>query len=213
MAIATIFGTIFDSDILDYLPFLAVSLVLWTFIVGVLNDATGAFPQSERIMKQVWIPVSLPVIRIFARHTIIFFHNLVVAGIVLLVMGKNPGLMVFMAIPGLVISGSALLFLSGVIAIIGARFRDLGPIVSSVLMVSFYVTPIIWMPDALPEQVRNLVVIWNPFFHLMEIFRGPLLGTLPPLVTWVGALAILLISAILARIVFRRFSARVVYWL
>jgi ABC-type polysaccharide/polyol phosphate export permease len=212
-AIATVFGSLFRFNLFEYLPHLAISLVLWNLIVGVANDAAGAFQQSERIMRQVWIPSYLPIARSFSKQLIVLAHNLVVVLLVIAIMGVHPGAGVWLAIPAFLVLGVALFSISVVLALIGAKFRDLGPIVASALMVGFYATPVIWMPSALPENLRTLIVTWNPLFHLMEIFRGPLLGNPPLTGAWLGALLTMGVASALAYATYSHFAYRVVYWL
>ena len=57
-----------------------------------------------------------------------------------------------------------------------ARFRDIQPIVNSVMQIAFFMTPVIWKPEQLgPSGIRKLAL--NPFFDLLEIVRGPILGS------------------------------------
>ncbi len=58
-----------------------------------------------------------------------------------------------------------------------ARFRDIGPIVASIMQIAFFLTPVIWQPEQLGEHAVYLPL--NPFFTLIEIVRAPLLGTTP----------------------------------
>ena len=115
-----------------------------------------------------------------------------------------------LAVPGL-----ALLLLNGIwaallLGVISARFRDVPPIVASIVRILFFVTPIIWMPGLMPE--RALVLDFNPFFHMVEVVRAPLLGTLPGLVSWLAVLGITLGGWIVAFEFFRRYRWRIAYW-
>ena len=57
-----------------------------------------------------------------------------------------------------------------------ARFRDIQPIVNSVMQIGFFMTPVIWKPDQLGAAgIAKLPL--NPFFDLLEIVRGPILGS------------------------------------
>ncbi|MCL4630625.1 ABC transporter permease [Burkholderia multivorans] len=58
-----------------------------------------------------------------------------------------------------------------VVALLSARFRDLPQIVSALLQVAFYVTPIIFRPNALNRF--SFIVEWNPLAYLINIVREP----------------------------------------
>jgi lipopolysaccharide transport system permease protein len=94
-----------------------------------------------------------------------------------------------------------------------ARFRDIPQIVSNLLQVSFYLTPIIWMPELLPERASKMLLDVNPFFHLIEIVRAPLLGATPSLLNWLVALALAMAGWIGGLVFFGRFRSRIAYWL
>ena len=55
------------------------------------------------------------------------------------------------------------------------------------MQVVFYLTPIMWLPNLLPERAGMYMLTFNPFFHLIEIVRAPLLGQLPSTQNWLAA--------------------------
>jgi lipopolysaccharide transport system permease protein len=42
-----VFGVLFDMELRDYLPYLAVGLVTWNFLSTALNEACNVFVHSE----------------------------------------------------------------------------------------------------------------------------------------------------------------------
>jgi len=96
---------------------------------------------------------------------------------------------------------------------IGARFRDIPPIVGSIVQIAFYLTPVMWNPVMLSHRgLSTIFVNWNPFYALLEIMRGPLLGQpLEPRI-WGVALVYSVVLIILAGIVFMRARPRIAYW-
>jgi ABC-type polysaccharide/polyol phosphate export permease len=99
---------------------------------------------------------------------------------------------------------------SVLLGLLTARFRDIPPIVTSLVQVLFFASPILWKPEQVPA--RALFVDSNPFFHLLNIVRQPLLGELPPLSSWVFSLVLAAVSLLLAALLFVRFRRRVAYW-
>jgi ABC-2 type transport system permease protein/lipopolysaccharide transport system permease protein len=92
-----------------------------------------------------------------------------------------------------------------------ARFRDIPRIVASLAQIVFLITPIIWTPDALGPRAYLAYV--NPFFHLIEIVRAPLLGLLPSAQTVVVTLAITAINLLATALFFIRYRSRIAYWI
>jgi ABC-type polysaccharide/polyol phosphate export permease len=66
-------------------------------------------------------------------------------------------------------------WISLLVAIISARFRDIPQIVQSITQAAAIMTPVFWLPDRIPEKY-HLILDLNPFYHLLEAVRAPLLG-------------------------------------
>ena len=52
----------------------------------------------------------------------------------------------------------------------------------------------------------------NPFFHLIEMVRAPLLGHLPPLMSYAAVALITVVNLLVASMFFVRFRSRIAYW-
>jgi ABC-type polysaccharide/polyol phosphate export permease len=75
-----------------------------------------------------------------------------------------------------------LLFVLGLtylMAVIGTYVPDMGEILRPVIRGMFFITPILWPPDRLPENLR-WIQDYNPLAYLVDAYRGMILeGTLP----------------------------------
>ena len=208
-----IFGTIFRSPLYEFLPFLSAGLIIWGFISSTLTDASYVFSASEAIIKQLPLPLFTHVIRMVARNFNIFLHNLIIFPIVLLCVQRPLTVQSLLFFPGLVVLLLNLLWASLAIGIVCARFRDLTQILISVLQIFFYLTPIIWMPSALPARTNLMLLDPNPFFHFMEILRAPLLGYAPTTLNWIVTSSITIGGWVFSIWLFNRFRSRIAYWL
>jgi lipopolysaccharide transport system permease protein len=92
-----------------------------------------------------------------------------------------------------------------------ARFRDIPRIVASLAQIVFLVTPILWTPDMLGDRIY--LAYGNPLFHLIEIVRRPLLGSLPAIETVWVTLFVTAINLIVTVALFSRYRSRIAYWL
>jgi len=195
----------------DYMPFLAVGFILWNFVATAVTEGCTVFIAAEGIVKQVKLPLTLHVCRVLWRNVIVFAHNAVIILLTLLFFGKS------LVWPGVVaLAGFALIILNGlwVVALLGifcARFRDIPPIVASVLQILFFMTPIMWDKSML--GARGWFADINPVFHLIEVMRAPLLGTGIPYVSFAIVLVMGAAGAALTLYAMTRFRARVPYWL
>jgi len=96
------------------------------------------------------------------------------------------------------------------IGMVSARFRDIPQLIGSFVQIVFFVTPIFWTPDLL--KGRTFVLDINPFYHLLEIVRGPLLGTIPSIENYFAVALVTFVNAVIAGAIFIRFRARISYW-
>ena len=210
-ALGLLFSTVFNINLADYIPFLAIGLVTWSLIANMVNEGCSAFINAEGIIKQLKLPLSTHGYRVACRALIIFAHNLLILAIVALLFPARPGWIALLAAPGL-----ALLCLTSVWAcllfgLVSTRFRDVPLITANFMQVAFFLTPVFWMPEALPE--RAAVLQFNPFYHFLDLVRAPLLGQAPGMVSWLVATGITLAGWLVMFIFYCRCRQRIAYWL
>lgn len=209
-ALGFVYAELFGQDITSYLPFLALGLIIWGFISSPILDGCNIFIGSENVIRQVRAPLSVHVFRMIWRNAIIFGHNMVIYIVLLVAFRFWPGAAGALAIPGAVIlclNGVWMCLLSGLLS---ARFRDIPYITGSIVQILFLVTPVLWSA----EQLRNkLIAEINPFYHLVEVVRLPLLGRVPAVETWAVALGITAAGWLVTLAFFIRFRERISYWI
>nr|WP_321986044.1 ABC transporter permease [uncultured Lichenicoccus sp.] len=207
-----IYSRLFGIVMHDYLPFLALSMILWqSFIGGLTADACTVFLDAEQIIRAMRMPFTVQVLRCVTRNLIVLAHNLVVPIGVFAIFRTWPGPAAAWSLPGLVLwiaDGIAACFLLGSIC---ARFRDIPPIVNSIMQIAFYITPIVWKPSQLGTHGWWLPL--NPFDALLEIVRSPLLGVPAGLLIWASALGYSLLLWLAALVIFTRARPRLAFWI
>ncbi|WP_182959038.1 ABC transporter permease [Gluconacetobacter tumulisoli] len=206
-----IYGRLFHIDLRGYLPYLALSMILWQVgISGVLGEACTCFTDAERMIRSVRLPFFLQAMRMMVRNAIVFGHNIVVPLGVFVMFGIWHGADMLMAVPGIalwLVDGLAAALLLGSIC---ARFRDIPPIVASVVQVAFYVTPVMW--SASQMKGRDWWFELNPFYPLLEVVRGPLLGQVPVMRIWAEAGLGSGLLCLAALYVFSRSRSQLAFW-
>jgi ABC-2 type transport system permease protein/lipopolysaccharide transport system permease protein len=209
-ALGVLYGALFQQPLHDYLPYLASGFVVWGLIAGLITDGSKAFIDSEGLIRQLSAPLSIYVYRELWSNLLVFVHNLLVYVVVVLIFQNIPGPVVLLAIPG-----AAMLLLNGawlglLLGLISARFRDVPQILASIVQVMFFMTPILWKAEMLPE--RALLLDGNPLYHLLEIVRAPLLGSLPSADSWLFVTALALSGWAVALLGYTVYRWRIAYW-
>lgn len=210
-ALGFLYSTLFKMELRDYLPFLALSQVLWAFMAATVSDACTGFTEAEPVIRSIRMPFTVFAIRTIIRNVAILAHNIIVIVIVFAIFRRWPGAGALLAIPGLLLWLLNAMALNLMLGAFCARFRDILPIINSVMQIAFFLTPVIWKP----EQLGPLVWIlpFSPFFDLIEIVRAPLLGEGLPVAAWIGALLYSAILFLLAWSFFIRARGRIAFWL
>ncbi len=178
VAIFSIIFTYFvpvDTGPIPYPVFSYVAVVFWTFFSTSLQDMTTSLTLNFGLVTKVYFPREvLPVSSMLAR-----LLDLVVAICVLV------GLMIFLKVP---VSPSHLMFLPLILAIqimlilglglitsaSNVFFRDVQPLLTLVIQLWFYGSPIIYPVSLVPEKWR-MIYFMNPMAGILEAYRSVLL--------------------------------------
>jgi lipopolysaccharide transport system permease protein len=210
-ALGVLYSTLFKINVHDYLPFLALSQVLWGFLAALVSEACTAFTEAEGVIRSVRMPFFVFAIRTLIRNAIALAHNIVVIVVVFAIFSVWPHREAVLAIPGLLVWAVDALALTLLLGGFCARFRDIQPIVNSIMQIAFFMTPVIWKPDQLgPSRIAELAI--NPFFDLLEIVRGPILGSSIATTTWIGAFGYSAVLCAISWAFFVRARGRVTFW-
>lgn len=210
VSLGLLYGTIFDQPLEDYLPYVAAGFVVWNLISQLINDGAVSFINSGHLLSQLPAPLSIYVYRDVWRNFLIFIHNIWIFIITALIFQLSPGWALLAVLPGL-----ALLLLNGIwlgllLGLVSARFRDVPQVIASLVQVGFFLTPIIWKPEMLPD--RALVLELNLFYHLIEIVRAPMLGLIPSASTYLSVFAFTVLGWGVTILFYTVYRWRISYW-
>lgn len=207
-----VYGHLFAVDLSTYLPYIAVSFVAWGVISAVVVESCSALSENDNMLRQIPLPRSLFACRVIARNFIVAAHNVLIIPVVFIWfhVGINANILWLVIGLGLLVINA--FWIGYFLSIICARFRDVPQIVSSIMQVVFFVTPVMYLPAQLAQRGVTALKL-NPFANLLEIIRDPILGAVPSL--WALATCATMAVAGLAVVVpfAGRYAPRVVYWL
>ena len=206
-----IYAKLFHMKLENYLPLLAVGLVFWQFTSGMITEGCGTFYSAQTIIQQVKLPFSLHAYRLVYRNLLILGHNFVIIPIVLIIFPQpivwprllelGPGL-------GLILLDGV--WISILLGMISARFRDVPPIVASIVQVVFFITPIFWSANGLGPH--RWLADYNPIYAAIDVLRAPLLGQPPERHSWLILVLVTLLGCAGTFAFFARFRARITFW-
>lgn len=211
-AFSLLYGKIFNIPWQQHTLHVGVSLIIWAWISQAVSEGCNAILGGESMIRQVPLPISVHVLRTAVRNLIVAGHHAILLPLVFLACSFSPHLQgIPLAMLGVVVIFINTISMAALLGFLGARFRDLAPVVANIMQLMFFLSPILWEASALGEKARLLV--YNPVYVMIEIVRAPLLsGSVSPTL-WLAAGLFTLLNLGLATATFVRFRDRVAYWI
>ncbi|WP_297547324.1 ABC transporter permease [Amycolatopsis sp.] len=235
LGLGLLYSQLLDTSISTFLPYITTGFIVWNFILGCVTEGTETFIANEGLIKHLPAPITIYVFRTVWRQTLMLAHNFLIYLIVVVVFWgaitkhgytisaggtPQPGLSwtALLAIPGFFLLALNAAWLTVVFGIISTRFRDLPQVVSSLINLAFFATPIVWSTDILEKKFANAaswrgyVAELNPLYHYVQVVRAPLIGAEINWHSWVVVGGLTVLGWSLAMVVLRNYRSRVSYW-
>lgn len=215
VAMGILYASLFNLEVAEFLPYVTLGFIVWNLISGAILEGAEVFISNEGLIKQLPTPLSVHVYRLVWRQMILFAHNFVIYIVILFVFPKDLSWADLSFIPGLMLIALNAVWVSLVFGILATRYRDIGPLLSSIVQLLFFMTPIIWTEQSLQGTAnaeRAKIAELNPLYHFLDIVRTPLLGGEQQLYHWVIVLAVTVVGWAVALLAMRNYRSRVAYW-
>ena len=174
LGIGVVYSKLFGITLKDFLPLVALGIVFFGTISGTITEGCDTFVHAAGMLSQTSLPMFTFVWRTVFRNVINLAHHLVIVVAVLIYYDYWRVANVPVAAVGLVFLVLNTAWISMLVAIASARFRDIPQVVISVMQFAMFVTPVFWPVNRLGRH--HIVLDLNPFYHMLEAVRAPLMG-------------------------------------
>lgn len=157
-----------------YAIYLLSGLAAWSLFAEILGRSTTIFIEQASVMKKISFPrLCLPVI---VWGSALTSHVLLIAAIlfVFLFFGHFPGWSILALPLGIVLISAFAFGLGIILGVLNVFVRDIGQVMAIVLQLWFWLTPIVYPLNIVPERLRWLVEM-NPMVPLVRIYQDALL--------------------------------------
>jgi ABC-type polysaccharide/polyol phosphate export permease len=207
---ATVFRLVFAprADVRPYALFLFGGVLLWGFASAALNDAADSFRANGPLLRKTTVaPEVFPAAAVGARlaHLLLALPVLFLALVVAGARGSvRPGwealeFPAVLLLLCLALFGAALAF-----SALAVHFGDVRDIVANLLTLAFFVTPVLYPVEAVPERWRWLLRA-NPFASFFTALHDTLFFFRPVApADWIAMLAVTAASLLVGGAVFER---------
>jgi len=210
LGIGILYSQILKVDSKNFIPFLAISLLVWNFLASTITESTTTFLTGSNVITSTQIPYTSFVLRCLVRNLIVAAHCSIPVLLVFLYFKIPLHLVSLAAIPGLVLMIANMYWVSLIISVVCLRFRDIGQIVIYSTQLALFVTPIIWMPNQI--RVGSPFIRFNPIYHLISLVRGPVFFGVFPVESWIVSIAMLMVGFVVSVVTLVRFRRSLVFW-
>lgn len=180
----------------DYPVYLVIGLVVWRWISTTINSSAKSILRYKSIINQVYLPKSIFPVAFTFTQLFNFLFGLIVIALFLLFFGVKPTWHI-LYLPVLILIQTVFLLAVGLfLGYITVFIRDIDNVLSHIMRLFFYASPIIWEGSRLPEKY-SWAVDYNPIAIIVSSYRDILMYGRTPDLT---ALAIILVASLIVGI-------------
>ena len=203
-----VFTIVFRQNIEDYYVYLIVGMVPWVLFSDSVSAGSGSIVENSYLITKIYFPRAVIPISIVLSK---FVNYLISMAIVFLVIAVGGHGFNYVVLPTLILSTLLLLLFSIGIALILAAadvfMRDVQYMVTVILMLFIWLTPIMYVRDFIDNYWFQLMLDLNPMTYFVELFQDALYWGVAPTVQCIVVSSILALAAtVVGMFVFEKVS-------
>jgi len=165
------FNIFMRFEVENFALFVMAAIFPWTWFSASVTMSANTLTGNVSLIKKVIFPKHFLLLATIIAQLVNFIFSLPVLIALVYYYGSSPSLNWLIGIPVLVIVQFVVIYgLSLLISIANAFFRDLEHIINVLVSLLFWMTPIVYPLEAVPEEYRSLLVM-NPVTYLMQAWR------------------------------------------
>tara|TARA_B110000438_G_scaffold278282_1_gene301673 strand:- start:4331 stop:5107 length:777 start_codon:yes stop_codon:yes gene_type:complete len=205
-----VFSTMFRFEIENFPIYLLLGLVTWNFFKNGTSIALGSLTNRTGYISQIYFPRVIPGLSAGVTAAIMLMTELTILTVFMVVLNFTPSLTIIYLIPIFLLEFILILGIALPLSILNAKFKDTEFIWGVILQAGFFLTPIFYQFNMLPDTVRD-VLQFSPMVQIVEMAHHvTLYGTLPSINSILYATFSISIILVVGYLIFRKFQARIV---
>ena len=205
-----VFSTMFKFEIENFPIYLLLGIICYNFFKNGTTFALNSLTNRSALMTQIYFPRAIPGLSSGVTAAIMLLLELVVLGIFMVVLQYTPpitilALPLILALEFLLVLGLAL-----PLSVLNVKFKDTEFIWMVVVHAGFFLTPIFYQFDMLPDYVQS-VLQFSPVVQVVTMAHHVVLyGILPSVNSVLYAVGSTSVIVIIGYLIFRKYQVRIV---
>lgn len=198
-----IFSTAFPS-IENYPLYVLSGMIFWVYFSNATSQLSIVFIKNAHLIKSFNISKTMYPITELGSELISFLLGLIPFTILMYYLGMKFTIYLLYLIPVIILFSVFIFSLGIILGALNVFLRDVGILWNTINPALFYLSPIAYSYQIVPEEFK-FIVKYNPLFHFLELVRDVLYVGQAPSLHYVGrCLLITTISVVLALIIYRK---------
>ena len=205
-----VFSTMFKFEIENFPIYLLLGIICYNFFKNGTTFALNSLTNRSSLMTQIYFPRAIPGLSSGVTAAIMLLLELVVLGIFMVALEYTPpitilALPLILALEFLLVLGMAL-----PLSVLNVKFKDTEFIWMVVVHAGFFLTPIFYQFDMLPDYVQS-VLQFSPVVQVVTMAHHVVLyGILPSVNSVLYAVGSTSVIVIIGYLIFRKYQVRIV---
>ena len=211
-----VFSHLFDLkgyNILNYPIFALAGILFWNYFQQSIIASMNSLKSNAHILQKLPVPMAVFPIATVLSGLVNLLLAMVPMAAILVATGHPIGpQLAFLPVSILIVTvftlGAGLL-----LAPLAVFFSDVVELITVLLTLMFYMTPIIYPKEMLAGQSFYWVIRFNPVRSILEVFRDPIhLSKIPPLSHLSVSIGIAILAVALGAYAFHKTSDRIPFY-
>jgi len=157
---------------IPYTVYVFIGSTIWGCLPGTIGAVSSGLQNQADLILRTRIPKLALAVSSLAAVAYNVVISIILMVIVLILVGSKPTwwLLAYplMVLP-IILLGTAI---GLVLSVLGTIARDLTPLVTQILSLIMYITPVIYLQSSIQNPLIKTVIRWNPLSYLVDVPRS-----------------------------------------
>jgi ABC-type polysaccharide/polyol phosphate export permease len=201
LVVSSVYSQVLNSGNDNLFLYSSIGYIFWLLFSSIITESLTLIIDNKNILQDIKINIIDIYIRSVLKNFIIFLHNAIIILFSLFIYSDSLDLVnifIFLVNFGLILI--LLFFISISLSFLSLIYRDVIQIVSTLMFLSFLITPIFWFKKF---AINVIFVEFNPFYYIINFVRAPLMNQAIPLSHNLIILTMIIISILVALFSYR----------